>query len=86
LSPAYFSRRFHQLIGLSWSDYVRAHRLHLASRRLLETDEQVLAIAENLGFSSASQFGALFKRRFGMTPRDYRRAAHRHSRARRPSG
>ncbi len=77
LSPAYFSRRFHQLIGLSWSDYVRAHRLHLASRRLLETDEHVLAIAENLGFSTASQFGALFKRRFGMTPRDYRRAVRR---------
>lgn len=83
LSTAYFSRRFQQLIGLSWSDYVRAHRLHLASRRLLETDEKVLAIAEDLGFSSASQFGALFKRRFGMTPRDYRQAARRHDRARR---
>jgi len=76
LSTAYFSRRFKQLIGLSWSDYVRAHRLHLASRRLLESDEQVLEIAEDLGFSSASQFGELFKRRFGMAPKRYRQAAH----------
>lgn len=75
LSPAYFSRRFRQLIGLSWSDYVRAHRLHLASRRLLESEEPILGVAEDLGFSSASQFGALFRRRFGVTPREYRQAA-----------
>jgi len=75
LSTAYFSRRFKQLIGLAWSDYVRAHRLHLASRKLLETDELVLVIAESLGFSSASQFGELFKRRFGMAPKRYRQAA-----------
>jgi len=83
LSTAYFSRRFKQLIGLAWSDYVRAHRLHLASRRLLESDEQVLEIAEDLGFSSASQFGELFKRRFGMAPKRYRQAAHAQDSAKR---
>ena len=75
LSPAYFSRRFKQRIGMSWSDYVRAHRLHLASRRLRESGDRVSAIDESLGFSTPSQFGALFKRRFGMTPQDYREAA-----------
>ena len=73
LSPAYFSRRFKQQVGMSWSDYVRTHRLHLASLRLLETGQSIAAIADNLGFATASHFGELFHRRFGMTPKDYRR-------------
>jgi AraC-like DNA-binding protein len=73
LSQAYFSRRFKQQVGMSWSDYVRTHRLHLASRRLLETDQSMAAIAEELGFSTPSHFGELFHRRFGLTPKDYRR-------------
>lgn len=74
MSPAYFSRRFKQQVGMSWSDYVRTHRLHLASRRLLETDRSVAAIAEDLGFATPSHFGELFLHRFGMTPGKYRRA------------
>lgn len=74
LSPAYFSRRFKQQVGMSWSDYVRTHRLHLASRRLLETTQSIAAIADSLGFATPSHFGELFHRRFGITPGDYRQA------------
>lgn len=74
LSPAYFSRRFKQQIGMSWSDYVRTHRLHLASRRLLDTDQSITTIAEQLGFSTPSHFGSVFAERFGMPPGEYRRA------------
>jgi AraC-like DNA-binding protein len=76
MSAAYFSRRFKQQVGMSWSDYVRTHRLHLASRRLLESGQSVAAIADSLGFSTPSHFGELFHRRFGMTPGDYRRTGH----------
>ncbi|MGH8155682.1 MAG: AraC family transcriptional regulator [Rhodanobacteraceae bacterium] len=74
LSPAYFSRRFKQQVGMSWSDYVRTHRLHLASRQLLATKESIARIAENLGFATPSHFGSMFLQRFGMTPGEYRRA------------
>ena len=74
LSPAYFSRRFKQQVGMSWSDYVRTHRLHLASRRLLETTQSIATIADALGFATPSHFGELFHRRFGITPGDYRQA------------
>lgn len=73
LSPAWFSRRFKHLLGLSWSEYVRQHRLRLASQRLLDGDESVAAIAGELGFSSPSHFGELFGQRFGMPPAAYRR-------------
>lgn len=73
LAPAYFSRRFKQQVGLAWSEYVRTHRLHLASQRLLDSDRTVSEIAYALGFSTPSHFGELFHRRFGMTPMAYRR-------------
>jgi AraC-like DNA-binding protein len=77
LSPAYFSRRFHRQLGMAWSEYVRTHRLHLASQLLLETDRSAAAIATELGFSTPSHFGELFQRRFGMPPKAYRRAGRR---------
>lgn len=75
LSPAYFSRRFKQQVGMSWSEYVRTHRLQLASRRLLETSQGIATIASDLGFSTPSHFGELFHRRFGATPKEYRNAS-----------
>jgi AraC-like DNA-binding protein len=85
LSPAYFSRRFKQQVGMSWSDYVRTHRLQLASHRLLETERSIAAIAGELGFATPSHFGDLFLQRFGMTPGEYRRAGRlRSAQKRRP--
>src|SRR5690606_14790363 len=74
LAPAYFSRRFGQLLGMPWSDYVRTHRLHLASQRLLEGDQTVADIAYALGFATPSHFGDVFHRRSGRPPTAYRRA------------
>lgn len=76
MSAAYFSRRFKQQVGMSWSDYVRTHRLHLASRRLLETEQSIAAIASDLGFATPSHFGELFLHRYGVTPGEYRRTGH----------
>lgn len=74
LSPAYFSRSFKQIYGETFSDYVRFHRLHLAARRIAVGRESLSEIAYDLGFSSPSHFAARFKDRFGVTPRQYRRA------------
>lgn len=73
LSPAYFSRRFKEQLGMSWSEYVRTHRLHLASRLLLESAQPIAQIAADLGFATPSHFGEQFRRRFGLSPRIYRR-------------
>lgn len=74
LSAAYFCRRFKDEIGLPWSDYVRTHRLHLASRQLLEADQGIAEIAWRLGFATPSHFADLFRRRFGISPKQYRAA------------
>ncbi len=75
LSPAYFSRRFKQALGMNFTDYARVYRLHLAARRLATTGSAISNIGYSLGFSSPSHFTARFRERFGMTPREYRCSA-----------
>jgi AraC-like DNA-binding protein len=75
LSPAYFSRRFRQMLGMPFTQYSRIHRLHLAARRLATTGTSVSEIAYGVGFRSPAHFTARFRERFGMTPREYRGSA-----------
>jgi AraC-like DNA-binding protein len=75
LSPAYFSRRFRQAFGMTFTDYARTYRLHLAARRLISGGSSISEIAYGVGFSSPSHFSARFRERFGMTPRTYRASA-----------
>ncbi len=72
LSPAYFSRYFKRAFGMPFSTYVRLHRLHLAARHLLGSDEPIGRISDELGFSQPSYFIAGFKQQFGITPKQYR--------------
>jgi AraC-like DNA-binding protein len=60
---------------MTFTDYTRIYRLHLAARRLAATRAAVSAIAYGTGFSSPAHFAARFRQRFGMTPREYRNSA-----------
>ncbi len=75
VSPAYFSRRFRQLFGMTFTEYARTYRLRLAARRLASGGSSISEIAYGVGFSSPAHFTARFRERFGMTPREYRASA-----------
>lgn len=72
MSPTYFQHRFRDETGMSPHAYLNYIRVNEAKRLLAFGREPVEAIADTLGFSSASHFVAVFKAATGFTPREYR--------------
>lgn len=73
LSESHFMKFFKTTMGLPFIDYLNDYRLTMASRMLLSSDDSVLTVASECGYENLSYFNRLFKRRFGMTPREYRK-------------
>jgi DNA-binding response OmpR family regulator len=65
---------FRRRVGITVFDYFAELRLE-TSRRLLEgTPLQIQLIADRVGYRNAGDFTRAFRRRYGATPREYRRA------------
>ena len=73
LSQSHFMKYFKNTMGTSFVDYLNENRLTMASRLLISSDSSILAIASEVGFENLSYFNRIFKKRFGQTPREYRR-------------
>lgn len=71
-SQSHFMRWFKKMTGQGFTAYLNDHRMNLAAELLRITDATVLDIAGRVGFDNLSYFNRLFKRRYGMTPREYR--------------
>ena len=72
-SEYHFSRKFRELSGLSFRDYLRWRRLAFALKRLRDTRDGILEIALDYGFSSHEAFTRAFREAYGITPSEYRR-------------
>ena len=66
-------RWFKQMTGSSFISYLNERRLAAAAERLRQSEDSILSIAEAVGFETLSNFNQQFKKRYGVTPRDYRR-------------
>ena len=55
-TPTYTSRKFHQVSGMQFRDYLRARRLAFALRDLRDSQMGILEIALNYGYSSHEAF------------------------------
>ncbi|HKT76655.1 MAG TPA: helix-turn-helix transcriptional regulator [Sphingobium sp.] len=74
LSVRQLTRAFRISRGCSVSEYISEMRLERA-KRLLTGGDSVKSIAFALGFQSASIFSYTFRRKVGMTPRQFRAQA-----------
>ncbi len=74
-SRSTFAAHFRARVGATPVDYAAGWRLTVAAARLRNGRESASAIAAALGFLSDSAFGAAFKRKFGLSPGQYRTAA-----------
>ncbi len=72
-SPNYLSRRFRAAAGIGLHEYIVFVRLHHAARQLLSTSDSITDIALRCGFSDSNYFKDSFKKKYGVTPRNYRK-------------
>lgn len=73
LSKYHFHRIFKALLGEQPLKYVARRRLTRAAHDLLNTDRRIIDIAFDLGFGSHESFIRAFKKRFLLTPSQFRR-------------
>lgn len=75
-SPIHFHNSFKSATGKTLREYVEELRIKKAANLLLTTKLSLADIASECGFSSQSYFSCVFKRRLGITPREYVRNIH----------
>lgn len=73
-SRHHFSRLFTESVGTSPGRYLLRLRLDEAARQLRASDLPVKQVAIRCGFGDPNYFAKAFRRVFGMSPRDIRRA------------
>lgn len=72
-SSYYCSAKFHEVVGMSFQDYVIKRKMSLAVLELRETNHRIIDIAVKYGFSSHEAFTRTFYRMFGCSPSKYRK-------------
>ncbi|MBQ9134981.1 MAG: helix-turn-helix transcriptional regulator [Lachnospiraceae bacterium] len=72
-SEFHVSRKFKEISGMQFREYLRYRRLAFALKELRDTKKSILDIALNYGFSSNEAFTRAFKEAYGITPSEYRR-------------
>ncbi len=75
-SPSHLARATARWLGCTPTDLVNAARMDYSARQLMETNRPILDIALDCGLNNLSHFYALFRKRFGVSPRRYRLRAH----------
>ena len=73
-STRHFNRLFRTHFGLSFRAKQTRFRLEKASQLLRETDSKIVDLALESGYRHLGLFNAMFKKHFGVTPSQLRRA------------
>ena len=72
-SEFYISKKFKEISGMQFRDYLRYRRLAFSLKELRDTESRILDVALQYGFSSHEAFTRSFKEAYGITPSEYRR-------------
>ena len=73
LEPKYFSRFFHNKVGLTFTEWLAACRVEHAAALLREQDQPVAEVAQRVGFRTSRTLDRWFRRFKGVTPVQYKR-------------
>lgn len=68
----YIGKIFKRETGMPVSEFIREIRLNEISRQLAESDKKISDIAISCGYHDMKSFYSAFKKRTGLTPKEYR--------------
>ena len=72
MSPSSFSRFFKLRTGKTLSSYIIDIRLGVASRALVDSNQNISEICYGSGFNNLSNFNRVFKAKKGISPKEFR--------------
>lgn len=72
-SREHFSRLFKRFADISFKQYLNEYRLFQAVNDLYTTDKKMMEIAIDNGFPDEKSFYSSFKKKYGLTPSEYKR-------------
>ncbi|MGX9758918.1 helix-turn-helix transcriptional regulator [Clostridioides difficile] len=72
-SEFYTTKKFKEISGMQFRDYLRNRKLAFALKEVRDSDKSLLDIAFDYGFSSHEAFTRAFKGTYGVTPSEYRK-------------
>ncbi len=72
INKFYLAHSFTECIGQSPINYLTDRRLEACKELLTSSNLSVAQVASSVGFSSQSYFSQIFRKKTGMTPRQYR--------------
>jgi AraC family cel operon transcriptional repressor len=72
-SREHLSRTLKKHYGVTITEYVNDLRINYASNLLIKTNTPILDICFNCGFQSVSSFYKVFKNKYSLSPREFRK-------------
>ncbi len=72
LSKHYFMRFFKKYMGMTCIEYINDYRLNIAANLLLTTRMRITEVAASIGITNLSYFNRIFKKKYHITPKEYR--------------
>ncbi|WP_419783331.1 helix-turn-helix transcriptional regulator [Maridesulfovibrio sp.] len=67
-----FKREFSRTFNTTPAKWIRERRLSWAAQLLRNSNKNITEITYDSGYDSLSHFSSLFRKQYGMTPREYR--------------
>ena len=71
-SQEYMCRVFKKYMGVTMTEYLNEVRLNFAQNQLKLTNNTIIFISQECGFSSVSYFTKIFKEKYGISPKKFR--------------
>lgn len=73
MSSSHFQRKFKKSTGLTFTQYLQNVRIQKCCDLLKSTDISIHEIANHVGYQDMKFFHALFRKKTGVTPKQYRK-------------